>query len=388
MDDFRLKVFITAARTLSFTRTAEQLCISQPAVSKHVGELESRYRAQLVNRRGSRLELTDAGRTLLDAAERILDDYRRMEYEVSLCTRQTEGELRLGASTTVAQYLLPPILARFTARFPGIRISMLSGNSGQIEHALEEHAIDLGIVESMSRRQGLHYTLFAHDELVLITRTGGKYARTESLTADALRHIPLVLREEGSGTLEVIAAALAAAGIRLPQLHVIMRLGTTEGIKSFVRNSDTMAIVSVISVVDCLRSGVLRIVDWEDLTMRRDFSFVHAETTPAPLAGQIIALARANLCSPQPSTRTSAQAPRPKGGSAAHPEKGPTRADPLADSPRNGTCCGSVHNRRLFRITKNLFRNSIKGAIFAAESKKVIACWKKATGQTPFTASC
>ena len=295
MDDFRLKVFITAARTLSFTRTAEQLCISQPAVSKHVGELESRYRVQLFNRRGSRLELTDAGRTLLDAAERILDDYRRMEYEVSLCTRQTEGELRLGASTTVAQYLLPPILARFTARFPGIRISMLSGNSGQIEHALEEHAIDLGSVESMSRRQGLHYTLFAHDELVLITRTGGKYARTESLTADALRHIPLVLREEGSGTLEVIAAALAAAGIRLPQLHVIMRLGTTEGIKSFVRNSDTMAIVSVISVVDCLRSGVLRIVDWEDLTMRRDFSFVHAETTPAPLAGQFIDFARANL---------------------------------------------------------------------------------------------
>ena len=279
MDDFRLRVFITAARTLSFTRTAEQLCISQPAVSKHVGELESRYRVQLFNRRGSRLELTDAGRTLLDAAERILDDYRRMEYEVSLCTRQTEGELRLGASTTVAQYLLPPILARFTARFPGIRISML----------------DLGIVESMSRRQGLHYTLFAHDELVLITRTGGKYARTESLTADALRHIPLVLREEGSGTLEVIAAALAAAGIRLPQLHVVMRLGTTEGIKSFVRNSDTMAIVSVISVVDCLRSGVLRIVDWEDLTMRRDFSFVHAETTPAPLAGQFIDFARANL---------------------------------------------------------------------------------------------
>ena len=295
MDDFRLKVFITAARTLSFTRTAEQLCISQPAVSKHVGELESRYRVQLFNRRGSRLELTDAGRTLLDAAERILDDYRRMEYEVSLCTRQTEGELRLGASTTVAQYLLPPILARFTARFPGIRISMLSGNSDQIEHALEEHAIDLGIVESMSRRQGLHYTLFAHDELVLITRTGGKYARTESLTADALRHIPLVLREEGSGTLEVIAAALAAAGIRLPQLHVVMQLGTTEGIKSFVRNSDTMAIVSVISVVDCLRSGVLRIVDWEDLTMRRDFSFVHAETTPAPLAGQFIDFARANL---------------------------------------------------------------------------------------------
>ena len=121
MDDFRLKVFITAARTLSFTRTAEQMFISQPAVSKHVGELESRYKVQLFVRRGSRLELTAAGETLLACAERLAGDYRRMEYEMGLCASAVEGELHLGASTTIAQYLLPPILARFTTRFPGVR---------------------------------------------------------------------------------------------------------------------------------------------------------------------------------------------------------------------------------------------------------------------------
>ena len=141
MDDFRLKVFIAAARTLSFTRAAEQLYISQPAVSKHVGELESRYKVQLFTRRGSRLELTDAGRTMLEAAGRLLDDYRRLEYEMSLCADQTGGELRLGASTTIAQYLLPPILAHFTARFPGVRVSMSSGNSAEVEQALGEHAV-------------------------------------------------------------------------------------------------------------------------------------------------------------------------------------------------------------------------------------------------------
>ena len=125
MDDFRLKVFITAARTLSFTRTAEQLFISQPAVSKHIGELESQYKVQLFMRRGSRLELTGAGETLLACAERLAGDYRRMEYEMSLCASAVEGELRLGASTTIAQYLLPPILARFTTRFPGVRVSMM-----------------------------------------------------------------------------------------------------------------------------------------------------------------------------------------------------------------------------------------------------------------------
>lgn len=171
MDDFRLKVFITAARTLSFTRTAERLFISQPAVSKHIGELESQYKVQLFVRRGSRLELTGAGETLLACAERLADDYRRMQYEMSLCADAPVGELRLGASTTIAQYLLPPILARFTTRFPGVRVAMMSGNSDQVEQALGGHGIDLGMVESLSRRQGLHYTVFAPDELVLVART-------------------------------------------------------------------------------------------------------------------------------------------------------------------------------------------------------------------------
>ena len=280
MDDFRLKVFITAARTLSFTRTAERLFISQPAVSKHIGELESQYKVQLFVRRGSRLELTGAGETLLACAERLADDYRRMQYEMSLCADAPVGELRLGASTTIAQYLLP--------------VAMMSGNSDQVEQALGGHGIDLGMVESLSRRQGLHYTVFAPDELVLVARTGGPYSRTESITADELREIPLVLREGGSGTLEVIKAALGRAGIRIPQLNVVMRLGSTEGIKAFVRNSDAMAIVSVISVVDELRSGVLRIIDLEDLPLRRDFVFVHVETEPSALVRQFIEFARAD----------------------------------------------------------------------------------------------
>lgn len=293
MDDFRLKVFLTAARTLSFTRTAEQLFISQPAVSKHIGELESRYKVQLFARRGSRLELTEAGSVMRTCAERLDDEYRRLEYEMGLCTSQVEGELRLGASTTIAQYLLPPILAKFSSRFPDVRISLVSDNSGQIEKALESHTIDLGMVESASCRQGLHYSLLAPDELVLITRTGGNYARTESVTPEQLRQIPLVLRENGSGTLEVIAAALSGVGVRVSQLKVVMHLGTTEGIKAFVRNSDAMAIVSVISVVDELRSGVLRIVDVDSLSLRRDFSFVHTEAEPVALVRQFMEFAKA-----------------------------------------------------------------------------------------------
>ena len=206
MDDFRLRVFITAAKTLNFTKCAEQLFISQPAVSKHIGELESRYKVQLFERSGSRLALTEAGRVMLEHAERIADGYRRLQYEMDLFTDRLGGELKVGASTTIAQYVLPQVLARFTARFPEVKVSLASGNSEQVEAALARHDTDLGLVESSARHPGFHYEPFIPDELVLIASTKGRYGRCDQVTLAELQTVPLVLRESGSGTLEVISA--------------------------------------------------------------------------------------------------------------------------------------------------------------------------------------
>lgn len=180
MDDFRLRVFITAAKTLNFTKCAEQLYISQPAVSKHIGELESRYKVQLFERSGSRLALTEAGRVMLEHAERIADGYRRLQYEMDLFTDRLGGELKVGASTTIAQYVLPQVLARF----PEVKVSLASGNSEQVEAALARHDTDLGLVESSARHPGFHYEPFIpdgtgadrfHERLVRPLRPG--YAR-------------------------------------------------------------------------------------------------------------------------------------------------------------------------------------------------------------------
>ena len=279
MDDFRLRVFITAAKTLNFTKCAEQLFISQPAVSKHIGELESRYKVQLFERSGSRLALTEAGRVMLEHAERIADGYRRLQYEMDLFTDRLGGELKVGASTTIAQYVLPQVLARFTARFPEVKVSLASGNSEQVEAALARHDTDLGLVESSARHPGFHYEPFIPDELVLIASTKGRYGRCDQVTLAELQTVPLVLRESGSGTLEVISKYLAAADVRLASLRVVMQLGSTESIKSFVRNSDAMAIVSVASIVDELRSGELRIIDIEGCTIRREFFVLLARRT-------------------------------------------------------------------------------------------------------------
>lgn len=292
MDDFRLRVFITAAKTLNFTKCAEQLFISQPAVSKHIGELESRYKVQLFERSGSRLALTEAGRVMLEHAERIADGYRRLQYEMDLFTDRLGGELKVGASTTIAQYVLPQVLARFTARFPDVKVSLASGNSEQVEAALARHDTDLGLVESSARHPGFHYEPFIPDELVLIASTKGRYGRCDQVTLAELQTVPLVLRESGSGTLEVISKYLAAADVRLASLRVVMQLGSTESIKSFVRNSDAMAIVSVASIVDELRSGELRIIDIEGCTIRREFSFCWPEGRSDALAARFVEFAR------------------------------------------------------------------------------------------------
>ena len=176
-----------------------------------------------------------------------------------------------------------------------MRVSLISGNSQQIEQALARHDIDLGLVESASHHQGLHYMKFVPDELVLVADAAGAYGRCEEVTLDELCRMPLVLREQGSGTLEVIARYLADRGIRLSALRVVMQLGSTESIKSFILNSDTVAIVSVMSVFEELRSGKMRVIEIEGCTIERDFSFVRLDGQTDALADRFIEFARNTL---------------------------------------------------------------------------------------------
>ena len=118
MSDFRLKVFQSVAKNLSFTKASQELFVSQPAITKHIQELETYYQARLFERQGSKISLTVAGELLLKHSEKILDDYKRLEYEMHLLHNEYIGELKLGASTTIAQYVLPPLLAHFIAKFP------------------------------------------------------------------------------------------------------------------------------------------------------------------------------------------------------------------------------------------------------------------------------
>ncbi|MDY4250013.1 LysR substrate-binding domain-containing protein [Bacteroides pyogenes] len=284
MSDFRLKVFRSVAKNLSFTKASQELFVSQPAITKHIQELESCYEVRLFHREGNKISLTEAGKLLLKHSEKVLDDYKQLEYEMHLLHNEYIGELKLGASTTIAQYVLPPLLANFIGKHPKVNLSLLNGNSREIETALQEHRIDLGLVEGISRLPNLKYTRFLEDELVAVVNACNRLSLPEEITPEDLRRIPLVLRERGSGTLDVFERALSRFGIKLSSLNVLMYLGSTESIKCFIEHTDCMGIISVRSICRELSAGQLRVLEIAGMPMMREFDFVQLQGKEAGLA--------------------------------------------------------------------------------------------------------
>ena len=288
MFDFRLKVFYTVAKQLSFSRAAEELYISQPAVSKHIHALENYFKVKLFVRQGSKISLTSDGEVLFRHAEDIFALYRKLQFEMDQRVHKTSGQLRLGASTTIAQYVLPGILAGFHDRFPDVQIILLNGNTQQIETALLQKEIELGIIEGFSKKTELKYTPFMKDEIVLVTRPGHPSVSGGSMDFETLKTVPLAIREFGSGTLQVIRHYLKTQHLSLADLQVELQLGSTEGIKTYLRKTDCFAFLSLNSVMEELRRNELMVVELPGPPIYRDFHFITPHGNEEALAGMFM----------------------------------------------------------------------------------------------------
>jgi DNA-binding transcriptional LysR family regulator len=283
MIDIRLKVFRSVALNLSFTKAAQELFISQPAISKHIQELESEFHTRLFDRMGNKILLTHAGQLLLDDCEPILKGYQKLDFDMNAIRKKYNGELRIGASTTIAQYVLPEILADFINRYPNTSVSMLSGNSREIETALLSDRIDIGMVEGIISQPQLKYSTFMDDELVAIVISRNQLCQKEEISLSELRELPVVLRERGSGTLDVIENSLQKHGMSLSDMNIVMYLGSTESIKQFVGHSDSIGIISVRSVSKEILRGDYKIIELQDTKLERQFRFVEKRGESAGL---------------------------------------------------------------------------------------------------------
>lgn len=273
MLDFRLQVFQSVAKNLSFTKASNELFITQPAITKHIKELEAEFEVKLFDRVGNKVILTHAGTILQSFAEQILSLHNEAKFELSQLKGNVAGTLRLGASTTIAQYVIPPVLAKFYERFPEIKLSLINGNTEYIEQRLLKNEIDIGIVEGKPSNQDIRYSPFLNDELLVFTSAQNSTI-PHTVTTDEFLKLPFVLRERGSGTLEIIEKNLIQQNISPKQINVLMFLGSTEAIKSFVNTGNGVGIVSRFAIETELSAGVFRTINCDNIKFLRLFFFI------------------------------------------------------------------------------------------------------------------
>lgn len=274
MADRRLQVFHTVARLLSFTKAAESLHMTQPAVTFQVRQLEEYFNTRLFDRTHNRISLTEAGERVYEYADRIFTLYGEMENAVRDLTGEVSGVLLLGASTTIAEYMLPALLGDFKAKYPEVNIRLQVANTDAIVHMVENNTIDLGVVEAPVHNKNLAMETCRMDKMVLVVPSGHELAKEKKVPITRLTHFPYVCREEGSGTREVMLEHLVAAGGDPADLNIVMELGSPEAVKGAIEAGMGISILSRSTIEKELQLGSLVALDFEE-PIERPFSFVH-----------------------------------------------------------------------------------------------------------------
>jgi DNA-binding transcriptional LysR family regulator len=281
MENFRLKVFRAVAEQASFRKASELLHLSQPAVSQHIHALEEDLGLRLFDRSGTRTSLTAAGKLLLKYAERSARVLEEARAALTKFDGEVSGELRLGASTTIAQYILPRILGAFLKDNPRVTLSVESGNTEEIVALLLRGSILLGMIEGPPMSKEVHTEKFLDDRMVLIAPAGHEWAGVGSVPLQALTDVPLLLREQGSGSRRVVEQAVKKAGLSLNKLQIRMELDSTEAIVSGVEAGLGLGFVSEWGTSKALRLGAVVVVRVENLEIRRDLTLIR-KLGPAP----------------------------------------------------------------------------------------------------------
>ncbi|MCC7040683.1 MAG: LysR family transcriptional regulator [Burkholderiales bacterium] len=257
MSDRRLQVFHAVARHRSFTKAAEALCMTQPAVTFQIHQLEGHFNTRLFDRASGGITLTPAGAIALEYVQRILALYAELDARVKDVTGQEVGPLTIGASTTLAEFLLPRVLGEFKAAHPGVVPQLIVANSDAVQARVAERSLDLGFIEGGSRLPTLVTDVCCTDELQVVCAPSHRLARCEEITLDLLARHPYISRELGSGTREVIDRYLKQAGHSLESLEVIMEATSAEALKGLVATGVGFAIMSRAAVDKEVRLGDL-----------------------------------------------------------------------------------------------------------------------------------
>ena len=274
MADRRLQVFYTVARLLSFTKAADSLHMTQPAVTFQIRQLEEFFNTRLFDRTHNKISLTEAGQEVFAYAERIIGLYNEMDNQVRKLTGDVIGVLVIGASTTIAEYRIPTLLGDFQQKFPDVRLRLKVSNTVGIVHMVENNEIDVGIVEAPVTNKNLVVKVCWCDQLMLICPPDHELADEKTVIAEQVQPYPFIAREEGSGTREVISNYFDQRGLDFGDLKTTMEFGSPESVKSAVEAGLGISIISETTLNKELKLGTLRAISLKP-PMIRPFSIVY-----------------------------------------------------------------------------------------------------------------
>ncbi|MBC6997494.1 LysR substrate-binding domain-containing protein [Cytophaga sp. FL35] len=268
----KYQIFKAVAHHASFTKAAEQLFISQPAVSKAIRSIEEEYKTTFFLRKRNSIELTENGQAFLVYVNRILELLSEVENQFLHQQESVPSLINFGASTTIANHVVPEIIAKFRKQHPQTTFEIKSENSEEIEQLILNQQIDFGITEGKNTHKKLQYHKFIKDEIVLVTGTNNTRYKQNSVSIDRLAKLPLVEREIGSGTRDIIYDKLKETSIK--RLNTLVTLSSTEAIKNYLYHSNTFALLSIHAVSNDLLLNKLKVVEIKNFTIDRWFYFV------------------------------------------------------------------------------------------------------------------
>jgi DNA-binding transcriptional LysR family regulator len=248
--------------------------MTQPAVTFQIRQLEEHFNTRLFDRTHNRISLTAAGQRVFEYADKILALYGEMDSRVRDITGDVSGLLLIGASTTIAEYVLPALLGEFQSRYKDVNVRLSVSNSLGVVHMVESNAVDVGIVESPVTNKNLAVEVCWHDELMFICPPGHPLSGKTQITPPEIAGLPFLCREEGSGTREVINEYLEQNDLAPHDINLCMEFGSPEAIKSAVEAGLGVSIVSRATVGKELKLGTLVALPLKPV-LERPFSFVH-----------------------------------------------------------------------------------------------------------------
>ncbi|HBC57822.1 MAG TPA: LysR family transcriptional regulator [Gammaproteobacteria bacterium] len=265
----QLEVFLAVARYQNLTRAASALSMSQSAASTALKELEQKFDIQLFDRRGKRLQINDFGRLVRIKAEALIDQAE--DFQSILAQHHQVGDLRVGATLTIGNYMAVEVMAAFKQKFPHAQIALQVANTQTIAQLVLDFAIDIGLIEGEWQDAELHITPWREDELQVFCAPSHPYAGLQSLTDENLQEAKWIVREPGSGTRQTFDRAMS--GI-LSSLDIVLQLQHTEAIKRAVEARLGIGCLSQVALKEAFKRGTLVPLAVPQRNFKRKFYFV------------------------------------------------------------------------------------------------------------------